>query len=409
MAKRVHWWEVVIWVFLFLSACAFFLLGPTSTAFLLLLLLLLILLVRLVMVTCIHTVGEHERLLVSRFGKDVKVRGPGVVWTMPLRDSAVRVDQREHEMDVSGVHCITRDGSTIDVDFSFFWRIVNVELATTAVDKLGDAVKELATSTLQAAIGPRNLAGVLQDRQEIDRDVLNAIGGSARRWGVQVTGFTTRRIRLPQEVQDAYTKQAEAGRAQQQETRSRVDALLELDEVAGRLTNKEFVMGMVALDTLSKIGEAKSTKYLLPMELAGLIRPLTQSLGGVLNGARPSGGPDGGVKDAGAAAQDAPGAARGAPPAAADNDAWRQGGAKDAQNAAAEAESHDAAQQISAGDANGAPPAPEGNDAAGQGGADDTQNAAAEAEDRDAAEKTAARDANTAAAEGRSEDAGVVS
>jgi regulator of protease activity HflC (stomatin/prohibitin superfamily) len=280
MAKRVRWWEIVICVLLFLSACAFYVKGPTNVAFALLLLLLLYLVIRLVMVTCLHAVGGHERLLVSRLGKPAGAKGPGTVWTWPFIDSAVPVDLRERQTDVSGVHCTTRDGATLDADFSFSWKIKAEEVEKVkVVEKLEDAIKRLATTTLQSEIGGLEIDGILEGRVHISEDALGKVQQDAERWGVEVMRLTIGRIDPPWQLQEAYTRQIESYRAQRLATQARVDALRKLDEAARDIKRKPFVMELVALETLSKIGEAQSTKYILPMELAGLVRPLAQSLG----------------------------------------------------------------------------------------------------------------------------------
>jgi hypothetical protein len=281
MAKRARWWEIVICILLFLSACAFYVKGPTSVAFVLLLLLLLYLVIRLVMVTCLHAVGGHERLLVSRFGKPVGAKGPGTVWTWPFVDSAVPVDLRERQTDVSGVRCTSKDGATLDADFAISWKIKieDVEMVM-GVEKLEDAIKRLATTTLQSEIGGLEIDGILEGRSHISEDSLERVREDAKRWGVEVMRLTVGRIDPPWQLQEAYTRQIESYRAQRLATQARVDALRKLDEVASDIRRKPFVMELVALETLSKIGEAQSTKYILPMELAALVRPLAQSLSG---------------------------------------------------------------------------------------------------------------------------------
>jgi regulator of protease activity HflC (stomatin/prohibitin superfamily) len=287
MRLRLKWWEVVIWVAMLLAACGLCYWGVTVDArftryaWLLLGILAVILLIRVFTLAFLRVLKEFERLVVFRKGKYLGEKKPPVVFVIPWVDTAVPLDSRQHSAKVSGAHCLTTDGVTIDVDLSFFWKICNAETAAKAVDNLEEAVKQLATGALQAKLAESSVADVLRDRPAINKAATEQINGTAKDWGVEVTGFTSR-MRLPPELEDAFTKQVEAYRAQSLQTRARVDALQSLNEAAAGIDHDRFVMKLVALETLSKMGEARSTKYILPMELAGLVGPLAQSLGVVL-------------------------------------------------------------------------------------------------------------------------------
>jgi hypothetical protein len=270
MEKRVKWWEIVIWAFMFLSACAFFILGPTIVAWILQLLLILILSTRLVWITCRHTVDGHEKLLVNRRGKLAEPRGPGVVWTMPFLDSVRRVDLRERLVDGSRIHCTTKDSVKVDLEFSFLWRIIDPTAVANAVENPEEALQRVTADALQAAVTGRNSDELRQSKKEISSRALESIAGPAERWSVEVTALMIR-IMLPPELEDTFSQETAADRILRRETLAKISALIDLDTAAGTLKNLDSVTRLVLLDTLSKMGQAKSAKYVLPLDVSGLI------------------------------------------------------------------------------------------------------------------------------------------
>lgn len=386
MILRLKWWEFVIWMAMLLAACGLCYWGVTVDArfiryaWLLLGILAVIVLIRVFILAFLRVLKDFERLVVLRKGKYLGEREPPVAFVIPWVHSAVLLDSRQHSVNVSGAHCLTTDGVTIDVDLSFFWKIFDAESAAkAAVDNLGEAAKQLATSTLQAKLGARNLDDVLQDRTAMDKEATEEITKAAEDWGVRVWGFTSR-VMLPPDLQDAFTKQVEAYRAQSLETQARVDALKKLDEAAADIDHGRFVMKLVALETLSKMGEAQSTKYILPMELAGLVGPLAQSLSGAPEEPEPSGGADGGAKvsePSGHASTHTATGRRATPPVTGDKGEAAGGGASEGLGAAGVHEdgapdgrqAGGAAAERAGGRHDGPPPTADDNSDAAEGGA----------------------------------------
>jgi regulator of protease activity HflC (stomatin/prohibitin superfamily) len=294
MAPRVKWWEGVIWGLLLLAACGLYYAGLTVNpqllgyAWLVIGILIVILLIRAFTLACLRVLQDFEHMALFRRGRFLGVRDPQIVFVVPWIDTAVILDLRERHEHVSGVHSTTRDGVAVEADLSYFWSINSAERAAKTVAKLEEALRLLATTTVQTELAARTVDDVLQDETVIAANAIQAINPNAERWGVQVWGFTSR-VRLPAELEDAFAKQVESYRAKGLETRARVNALKMLNEAAGDIDHGRFVMKLVALDTLSRMGEARSTKYILPMELAGLVRPLIESLGSAAVDARRAG------------------------------------------------------------------------------------------------------------------------
>jgi regulator of protease activity HflC (stomatin/prohibitin superfamily) len=291
MAQRVRWGEIVAWVLLFLSVFVLFSQGFSDIAMPLLLLLLLALMIRVVIAVCVQVLSEFERLVLFRLGRCRGARGPGVVFVIPLIDTTVPMDLRE-QFSVAHERCITKDNTTIDVDFLFCWRVKNPELAVTRVQKLEHALGQLAPGPLRAVIGEISLDQALAEREQINQELRSKIDEVTEHWGVEVTAVEIREIVMPEETREIMIKQMAAERAkratileaegykQSQELRAQGDAnaLLLLNEVAKEIDPKTF--NLKYLETLSKMGEGEATKYLFPLELTSLAGPILDSLGG---------------------------------------------------------------------------------------------------------------------------------
>jgi regulator of protease activity HflC (stomatin/prohibitin superfamily) len=263
------------------------------------LLLLVALVIRVFTLTCVRVLTEFERLVLFRLGRCLGARGPGMVFVIPVIDTTVPMDLRERFREVPHESCITKDNATIDVDFLFYWKVNNPELAVTRVQKLEEALGQLATGLLRAVIGDISLDQALAEREHINQELRTKIDEVTEHWGVEVTTVEIREIVMPEDTKEIMIKQMAAERMKRAtileaegykaalELRAQGDAnaLLLLNDVARQIDPKTF--NLKYLETLSKIGEGESTKYVFPLEFTSLVRPLMDSLGGT----RPEGEP----------------------------------------------------------------------------------------------------------------------
>jgi regulator of protease activity HflC (stomatin/prohibitin superfamily) len=292
MTPRVRWGEIIAWVLVFLSVFVLFNSGLDDIALPLLLLVLAGLLLRIFTLTCVRVLSEFERVVLFRLGRCLGVRGPGMVFVIPVIDLTVPMDLRERFREVPHESCITKDNATIDVDFLFYWKVNNPELAVTRVQKLEEALGQLATGLLRAVIGDISLDQALAEREHINQQLQTKIDEVTEHWGVEVTTVEIREIVMPDDTKEIMIKQMAAERAKRatileaegyktsQELRAQGDAnaLLLLNEVARQIDPKTF--NLKYLETLSQIGRGESTKYVFPLEFTSLVRPLMASLGG---------------------------------------------------------------------------------------------------------------------------------
>ncbi|AKT35666.1 SPFH domain, Band 7 family protein [Pyrobaculum sp. WP30] len=165
-----------------------------------------------VLVSSIRVVPEFMRLVVFRLGRLVGIRGPGLVFLIPVIDQAFPVDLREQVIDVSKQTCITKDNAPVDIDLLIYLKVTDPEKVITQVQNFKQAAVGIATTTLRAVVGDIELDEVLAKREYINSVLRAKLDEVTARWGVKVTAVEIREITPPSTVQSAMVKQIAAER-----------------------------------------------------------------------------------------------------------------------------------------------------------------------------------------------------
>ncbi|MBE0699370.1 MAG: SPFH/Band 7/PHB domain protein [Anaerolineaceae bacterium] len=160
----------------------------------------------------IRIVPEYQRLVVFRLGRCVGDKGPGVVILIPIIDRAVRVDLREQVREIPRQTSITKDNAPIDIDFIWYYKVLNPTDSVLQVGVFELAAQGMATTTLRSVIGGILLDDVLSERETINNILRTRLDEVTGRWGVKVTNVEIREIIPPREVQEAMNRQMSAER-----------------------------------------------------------------------------------------------------------------------------------------------------------------------------------------------------
>lgn len=288
------------------------------------------------LIASVRIVREYQRLVVFRLGRSVGARGPGLLLVNPLTDRMTSVDLREQYLEIPHQTAITRDNAMIAIDFIIFYKVFDPVMSVVQIRNFAGAALNIAATTLRSVVGDMTLDHVLSKREEMN-DVLRVkLDEVTERWGVKITNVEVREINPPPAVQDAMTRQMSAERSRralvtesegtkqaaitvaegQKQTvilaaeGERQAAMLRAQGLAMALTEIKSVgstldpntLLLQYLDALRALGASPATKFVVPMELTGLlsgIRDAAQSLsptatasGGAGNG-NPMDGADG--------------------------------------------------------------------------------------------------------------------
>jgi len=277
----------------------------------------------------VHIVRQYERLVVFTLGRVTNgSAGPGLVLLIPIVQQPVRVDLREFYIELPPQTCITKDNAPISIDFLVYSKVFDPEQSVTAVTSFSGASQALAATTLRAVIGDIPLDDVLAKREEINNILRAKLDEVTHRWGVKITSVEIREIVPPRDIQDAMNRQMSAERnrraviTESEGTRQATINVAEGDKQSNILRAEgdrqsqilraegyanalrtifeaargidQNTMALQYLDALKALADGESTKWIVPMELSELTRPITGAMHqarGVAGRPAPDGGP----------------------------------------------------------------------------------------------------------------------
>lgn len=298
----------------------------------------LAILVAIFVLRSIRVVPEYVRLVVLALGRYAGTRGPGIVLIMPW-EQASRVDLRERFLEIPKQTSITKDNAPISIDFLVYYRVVDPKLSVLQIDDVVNASKNIATTTLRAVIGDITLDDVLAKREQINDQLRVKLDEVTERWGLKITRVEIKEIEPPRDVQDAMNRQMTAERnrratvtaasgereaaimvaeGEKQAAILRAEgekqsAVLKAEgerqaqalraqgfAVALQVIHKTAqgvdpnTMALQYMDAIRDVGSSPATKFVLPMELTGMMQHIATTLTGA---ASASPGTNGGQMD----------------------------------------------------------------------------------------------------------------
>jgi regulator of protease activity HflC (stomatin/prohibitin superfamily) len=179
------------------------LLGPAGTFGIIVLILI---------ISGIKILKEYERAVIFRLGRMVTPRGPGITYVIPLVEKMARIDLRTITMDVQPQDVITRDNVSVKVSAVLYFRVIDPNRAIREVENYLFATSQLAQVTLRSICGQAELDELLAEREKLNARIQTILDVQTEPWGIKVVLVELRNIDLPQEMQRAMAKQAEAER-----------------------------------------------------------------------------------------------------------------------------------------------------------------------------------------------------
>src|SRR5688572_25899135 len=225
---------------------------------------------------------EYERAVIFRLGRSARAilnpggrgNGPGVIFLLPIIDRMVKVSLQTVALDVPPQDVITRDNVSIKVSAVIYFRVIDPERAIVAVQDYLYATSQIAQTTLRSVLGQVELDDLLSARDKINQQLQRIIDEHTEPWGIKVRTVEVKQIDLPQDMQRAMAKQAEAER----ERRAKVinadgefQAAAKLAEAAEVLTRYPVAVQLRYLQTMREIASERNTTtfFPLPMDLLG--------------------------------------------------------------------------------------------------------------------------------------------
>ncbi len=164
----------------------------------------------------IKVASQWEKVVVLRLGKFIGLKGPGLFWVIPIMDTAVMwIDHRVAVTSFSAEKTLTKDTVPVDVDAVLFWVVWDAEKAALEVTDYNSAIAWAAQTALREIIGQMTLADILVGRAKMDEELQKIIDERTTPWGVTVQSVEIRDVVIPQVLEDAMSRQAQAERERQ--------------------------------------------------------------------------------------------------------------------------------------------------------------------------------------------------
>jgi regulator of protease activity HflC (stomatin/prohibitin superfamily) len=228
----------------------------------------------------IRVLREYERAVVFRLGRLIGQKGPGIVLLIPIIDRMVRVDLRTVTFDVPPQDLITRDNVPAKVNAVAYYRVIDPIKSVVEVERVRTATSQIAQTTLRSVLGKADLDMLLSEREQLNESLQQIIDDQTDPWGVKVTTVEIKDVGIPQGMQRAMARQAEAER----ERRAKVinaegefQASERLFDAAEIMSGNPAALQLRYLQTLLEVGSNQNSTIVLPIPI-DLIKPLMQSI-----------------------------------------------------------------------------------------------------------------------------------
>ncbi|HJL72249.1 MAG TPA: slipin family protein [Nitrospinaceae bacterium] len=213
---------------------------------------------------------EYERGVIFLLGRFWKVKGPGLIIVIPGIQKMVKVSLRTVVMDVPPQDIITRDNVTVKVNAVIYFRVMDARKAIIEVEDYLYATSQLAQTTLRSVLGQGQLDDLLSKRDEINAHLQKVIDEQTEPWGVKVANVEVKNVDLPQEMQRALAKQAEAERERRAKVinaQGEFEAAEKLGEAADTIGSHPPALQLRFLQTILDISTDRNTTTFFPLPL----------------------------------------------------------------------------------------------------------------------------------------------
>ena len=221
--------------------------------------------------TCIKVVNQYERAVIFRLGKLLsEPKGPGLIFILRPIDRAVIVSMRISVLDVPSQDIITRDNVSLKVSAVVYSKVIDARQAVVGVENYRFATSQIAQTTLRSVLGEVTLDELLAAREKLSQRLREIIDMATEPWGVQVSGVELKSVDLPEQIQRAMGRQAEAEREKRAKIIAAEGELLaskQLLEAANVISANPTAIQMRYLQTLAEIAVEKNSTILFPLPI----------------------------------------------------------------------------------------------------------------------------------------------
>jgi regulator of protease activity HflC (stomatin/prohibitin superfamily) len=239
----------------------------------------IVLLAIIILSSAVKVLREYERGVIFRLGRCIGAKGPGLILLIPVIDKMVKIPLRTVAMDVPPQDVITRDNVSVKVNAVIYFRVITAVKAVLEVENYLYATSQIAQTTLRSTLGESELDQLLSNREEINQKLQQVIDRHTEPWGIKVSTVEVKNVDLPQEMQRAIARQAEAERERRAKVinaEGELQASQKLSEAAVVIAREPLALQLRYLQTLAEIATENNSTTVFPIPI-DLFEPIIQA------------------------------------------------------------------------------------------------------------------------------------
>jgi regulator of protease activity HflC (stomatin/prohibitin superfamily) len=229
----------------------------------------------LVLISGIRVVKEYERSVIFFLGKQTDVRGPGLIYLTPIFEQMVKVSFRTVTMGIPSQKIITKDNVSIDIAAVAYYHVVDPKKSVIAIEDVFNAVNQISQTTVRNVVGQFMLDQLLSQTSDINNQIKNVIDSHTEPWGVQVTAVEIKDIFLPENMQRAMAKEAEAERERRAKivaAQGEFQAAEKLGQAADLIAAHPVALQLRTLQTMAEISVEKNSTIIFPAQFMTTVK-----------------------------------------------------------------------------------------------------------------------------------------
>jgi regulator of protease activity HflC (stomatin/prohibitin superfamily) len=220
--------------------------------------------------SAIRVLREYERGVIFRLGRLIATKGPGLILLIPLIDRMERVDLRTVTLNIPPQEVITRDNVPSSVNAVAYFRVVDPDRAIVEVENFLLATSQISQTALRSVLGKAELDQLLSERERLNEELQTIIDESTEPWGVKVTAVEIKDVEIPEQMQRAMARQAEAERERRAKiinSEGEYQAAQKLTDAADIISTNPASLQLRYLQTLLEIGSNQNTTIVFPLPM----------------------------------------------------------------------------------------------------------------------------------------------
>ena len=224
----------------------------------------------------VRVLREYERGVVFRLGRVTSQRGPGLIFLLPVIDRMVRVSLRTVTLEIPAQEIITRDNVPARVTAVAYYRVIDSTSSVLEIENVQAATSQIAQTTLRSVLGKAELDALLAEREQLNEHLQQIIDDQTEPWGVKVTAVEIKDVEIPERMQHAMARQAEAERERRAKiinAEGEFQAAAKLNDAADVISRNPVTIQLRYLQTLIEVSNNQSSTIVFPLPI-DVLQPL---------------------------------------------------------------------------------------------------------------------------------------